>query len=314
MHKKIVWGGIFSFLFIGILIISGCTSGLITKNTSSVEKIKVVATIYPLYDIVKTVGGEKIDSILILPPGSSPHTYEVSPAQISKAQGSKLFFTVGGEVDNWAKDIANVVEGIQIVELNSFLKLKPFGLSNSNHVSLDEPAPGNIDADMDPHTWLDPDNAELMAEKIAMYLGEVDFVNKDYYEANAQKFVVDLKNKDKEWQDKMKDLNKKDLVVFHDAWGYFADHFGLRIAGAFEPFPGKSPTPQYLINLQNIIKKDNITALFVEPQLSKEAVNTFANDLKVKVYILDPLGGIDERKSYVDMINYNINNIYEALK
>jgi len=314
MHKKIIWGGVFSFLFVGVLFLSGCTFNQSARQVNNTEKVKVAATIFPLYDIVKTVGGEKIDPILILPPGASPHTYEVSPSQINEVQGAKLFFTIGGEVDAWAKDIANVIDNVQIVELNELLQLKPFGSFNSNHVSLDEPVSGDTKADMDPHTWLDPDNAEIMAEKIAVYLEEVDFINKDYYENNAQDFVANLKMKDQQWQDKMENLTKKDLVVFHDAWGYFADHFDLHIAGAFEPFSGKSPTPQYLINLQNIIKKDNITALFVEPQLSKEAINTFANDLKVKVDVLDPLGGIDERNSYINMIDYNINNIYESLK
>ena len=303
MYKKIIWGGIFSFLFVGILFLSGCTFNQGNTSIKNTEKIKVAATIFPLYDIVRIVGGEKIDPILILPPGSSPHTYEVSPSQIKEVWGSKLFFTVGGEVD-----------GVQTVELNQSLQLKQFGLSNSNHISLDEPAPGDIRANMDPHTWLDPNNAVMIAKKVAIYLGEVDSINKIYYETNAQNFIQNLQNKDKEWQDKMQNLTKKELVVFHDAWGYFADHFGLHIAGAFEPFPGKSPTPQYLINLQTIIKKNNIKALFVEPQLSKEAINTFANDLKVKVDILDPLGGIGERDSYISMIDFNISNIYEVLK
>ncbi|MFA7654359.1 MAG: metal ABC transporter substrate-binding protein [Candidatus Magasanikbacteria bacterium] len=310
MYKKFILGG--AFLFIGILFLSGCNFS--HKNVDNTDKIKIAATIFPLYDIVKTVGGEKIDSILILPPGSSPHTYEVSPGQINDARGSRLLFTVGGEVDNWAKDIANVIDGVKIVELNQFLKLKPFNPFNSNHISLDAPESGGGSVDMDPHAWLDPNNAQIMAEQISTDLGEVDPINKDYYETNAQNFVVSLKSKDQEWQNKLQNLAKKDLIVFHDAWGYFADHFDLHIAGAFEPFPGKSPTPQYLINLQNLIKKDNITALFVEPQLSKEAISTFASDLKVKVNILDPLGGIDGRNSYLSLIDFNVNNIYEALK
>jgi len=308
-------GGVFSLLLAEILVLSGCgVSNQKTINTDNAEKIKVAATIYPLYDIVKMVGGDKIIPILILPPGASPHTFSASPAQIKEAQGSRLFFTIGGEVDNWAKDIENVIDGVQTVELNQFLQLKPFGSANSNHISLDAPAPGDIKADLDPHTWLDPNNAEMMAKKISSYLEKIDATNKDYYEINTQNFIANLKSKDQEWQDKLKNLTKKDLVVFHDAWGYFADHFGLHIAGAFEPFPGKSPTPQYLINLQAIVKKNNITALFIEPQLSKEAIITLAGDLKLKINVLDPLGGIDERNNYINMIDYNINNIYEALK
>ncbi len=316
MYKKIVIGGIFSFLLVGTLILSGCASKQSVKETENGEKIKVAATIYPLYDIVKTIGGEKIDPILILPPGSSPHTYEASPAQVKEMQNVKLFFTIGAGVDVWAESIAKAVNGAKIIDLDQYVTLKPFEHQEHEHEesTTETEEHEHEHGSMDPHYWLSPDNAKIMAEQVAQRLSIIDPSNQTYYDSQTQNFINELSAKDTEWKNKISELNKKELVVFHDAWGYFANHFGLKIVATFEPFPGKTPSPQYLIDLQEKVKEHNITALFVEPQLSKEAITTLASDLKIKVDILDPLGGIDERNSYINMIDYNINNIYEALK
>jgi len=318
MRKKIILEGITAFLFTGILFLSGCAFNQLVKNTGSSTKIKVAATIYPLYDIVKTVGGDKIDPILILPPGSSPHIYEASPTQIKEMQNIKLLFVIGAGVDIWGENIAKSVKNAEVFDLDQYITLQPFEHQEYKHeeetLEEDDEKDEHHHGGMDPHYWLSPDNAKIMAKQVADKLALLDPTNKSYYESQAQNFVSALSVKDLEWKNKINRLTKKDLIVFHDSWGYFASHFGLKIVATFEPFPGKSPSAQYLINLQKEAKEHKITALFVEPQLSKEAVTTLAKDLKVKVSILDPLGGIDKRDSYINMIDYNINNIYEALR
>lgn len=313
MNKKIIWGGVVVLILLVISsLIYNFSSRQTLPNTNDTGRIKVTATIFPLYDIVKNVGGDKIDTILVLPPGSSPHTYEISPNQVKEMQNAKILFTIGAGVDGWAENIAKTVNGIAVVDLDQYVSLKPFEHQEHEHeeVNTEEHEHGN----MDPHYWLSPDNAIIMAQQVASQLSLIDENNKAYYETQANNFITTLKSKDIEWKNKINQLNKKELVVFHDAWGYFADHFDLKIVATFEPFPGKTPTPQYLINLQKEVKEYNVTSLFVEPQLSKEAVTTLADDLNVKVDVLDPLGGIDERNSYINLLDYNINNIYEALK
>lgn len=312
MYKKYILGVVISLLVVGALVTSGCAHKSPIEAVSDQERLKVAVTIYPLYDIVKTIGGENIDPILILPPGSSPHTYEATPSQVKEMQNVKLFFTIGAGVDGWAKNIAKAINDTEIIDLDQYMTLKPF-----EHQELEYAESGTETDDhvgLDPHYWLSPSNAKIMAEQISRKLSLLDPANQVYYDFQAQNFISELTAKDLEWKNKISELNKKEIVVFHDAWGYFANHFGLKIVATFEPFPGKTPSPQYLIGLHEIVKEKEITALFVEPQLSKEAITTLASDLKVKVGILDPLGGIDERNSYIGTIDYNINNIYQALK
>lgn len=289
-----------------------------TKNNktedSQASKVKVAATIFPLYDLVKTIGGEKVETTLVLPPGASPHTYEVSPAKVKETQDINLLFTIGVGVDSWAEKLIQK-DNVRVVSLEESVSLKPFKVQGHNHEDEheDEHDDEHEHGDLDPHYWLSPNNAISMVQKISMELSLLDPENEKYYQDNLQKFISELEIKNTEWENKISKLNKKELIVFHDAWGYFADYFGLEIVATFEPFPGKTPTPQYLIELQQEVKENNINSLFVEPQLSREAVSTLAQDLGVEVATLDPIGGLDGRNSYLDLINYNINNIYQVL-
>jgi len=308
MYKKIILSVV---LFLGFtFIFSGCTFGNSNRQESN-NKIKVAATIFPLYDIVKEIGGDKIDANLILPPGVSPHTFEVSTSQIKKMQGTKLFFVIGQNLDSWVGDISSSVSEAQTIDLSSIVKLQQLDENNSNHKSDKD---GENKTGYDPHYWLSPQNAYFMAEEVMKQLVLLSPENENYFLGNYNNFVNKLQSKDLEWKNKLSDLKEKNIVVFHDAWGYFADSFGLTVVGTFEPFPGQEPTPQYLKELQQIVKDKNIKTLFVEPQSSQDSIKTLAKDLGVDIKVLDDLGGVAGRMNYIEMMDFNVNNVYELLK
>lgn len=315
MYKKIFLGVTLTLSV--LLFLSGCSN--VQPNTDvgqnleleNNKKLQVVASTYPLYDLLREVGGDKIDAKVILPPGASPHTFEVSASQIKSLQGTKLFFINGQSLDNWVSTIINSVSGTQTFDLSTSVKLQKLDKNNPNHT----PDPDEEDTTgYDPHYWLNPDNAILLVQAISNKLAELDKANKDYYYSNGQNFIARLAIRDIEWKNRLGGLKEKNIVVFHDAWGYFADHFGLTIVATFEPFPGQEPTPQYLKELQKTVKDDNIKTLFVEPQLSQDSIKTLAKDLGLDIKVLDPLGGVEGRMNYIDLIEYNVNNIYDLLK
>ena len=300
-------------LFFGVtLFLGGCSLQNSVEDTkNSEQKIKVAASIFPLYDITKEIAGDKIDVNLILPPGASPHTFEVSSSQIKKLQGVKLFFVIGQNLDAWVENISSSVSESQTVDLSLVVELQQLDENSANH----KPDEDEEDATgYDPHYWLSPQNVYLMAEEILNQLVLLSPENENYFLGNYNNFVNKLQSKDVEWKEKIGDLKQKNIVVFHDAWGYFADHFGLTVVGTFEPFPGQEPTPQYLKELQVAVKDYNIKALFAEPQLSQDSIKTLAKDLGVDIKVLDPTGGVEGRVSYIEMMDFNVENIYELLK
>ncbi len=292
---------IFKLSLLGILIfsLSACLSS--PKNEIDVEiieeeKLVVAATIFPIYDLVKEVGGDKVEAYLILKPGASPHTYESLPSQVKALQAASLFFYNGLGLDDWAKDLGRD-SSAQLVNLSENVETRNFEEGHG----------------LDPHYWLSPSNAKLMIEAITNYLAKEDSDNVNYYQARAQSYIFKLDQRIIVWQEKLSNLENRDLVFFHGAWNYFADYFDLKIVANFEPFPGKTPSPQYIINLKEAIGDHNVKTLFIEPQLSKKSLMGLASDLGVEIETLDPLGGVAERLSYLDLMDYNIETIYKAL-
>jgi zinc transport system substrate-binding protein len=105
-----------------------------------------------------------------------------------------------------------------------------------------------------------------------------------------------------------------DILTFHDAWFCFADNFGLKIAGTFEPAAGEEPGPRYLADLQREIKARHIRIIFIEPQFSMGVLKSFAKDSGVKIAELDPLGGVEGRTTYLELMKFNARSIRHALQ
>jgi zinc transport system substrate-binding protein len=104
------------------------------------------------------------------------------------------------------------------------------------------------------------------------------------------------------------------ILTFHDAWFYFAEDFGLKIAGTFEPAAGEEPTPRYLAELQRRIGTEHIHIVFTEPQLSPSVLESFAKDTKIGIAELDPVGGVEGRTTYLELMEFNANSIRRALQ
>jgi len=301
MIKKTTYFIIATILVLTLILVSQINR--IDDKTTQMDantKIKVSATISPLYDITKQIAGDNIDVKLILPPGASPHTFDPSPSTLNKLQNSQLIFTIGQGIDSWALGIADNIAGTRIVSLDNNISLQ----------TSSDPDEGEFD----PHYWLDPSNGIIMANIIASELGRIDPNQAETYKNNARIFVKQLEKKDVEWKYLLNNLPTRDIVTFHDAFHYFANHFDLNVLTTFEPFPGKEPTPSYLQEIQQEINEKNITVLFIEPQLSGASLEQFAKDNNASISVLDPLGGATGRESYIELIDYNVQTIADKLK
>lgn len=279
-------------------------------------RIKAVATIFPIYDIMKQIGGDKIDTVLLLPPGASPHTFDPSPRAMQEISDANLFVFVGAGADAWAeslvdKDKVDPNSRFVATYLSQVVNVRRFSENKSAVISEEED--DHDEGDIDPHFWLSPENAVFMANEIATRLSQLDNENADYYRERTIDFIAQLEIQDEVWQMRMNRLEKKQLIVFHDAWYYFADHYGLEIVAAIEPFPGKSPSPKYLQSITDEIRENEINVLFIEPQLSPETAESMTQNLVDRVEVLDPIGGVEGRNSYFELIDYNVNTIVDAL-
>ncbi len=315
------------FFFLAIV----CGVGLIiwlfisnSKQQTEDAKLTVATTIFPLADITAMIGGDKVEVVNIVKPGSSPHTFELTPSNVKMLQGTKLIFAIGGQLDNWTSEILSFNDSVKLVIVDRGIEKKPFKFDHHHedeegHEHADEADDHHDEqgveiTDYDPHYWLSVENGKIIASNIAEILIEYDQENAVYYQNNLELYLKQLDQVKIEIQEELAGIQNNKLIVFHDSWNYFAREFGLDVVGVFLASPGKEPTPQQLADLYDTANRYKIKAVFSEPQLSPETLQPFMQDLGIELHVLDPLGGFNGRDSYINLLKYNAKTIKTALQ
>jgi zinc transport system substrate-binding protein len=261
-------------------------------------RIKIAATIFPLYDIVRRIAGDRIETVLILPPLASPHTFDPVPSKIKEISGSRLVFKIGG-IDDWADSLSQLTSREKVITVDRGVVLKKV----SENVSV-----------TDFHYWLDPKNGGIIADNVYEELVGIYPEDQAYFWDNLNRFKKDIEETDRNIAGLMGRLSNKNLIVLHNAWKYFADRYGLEVVGVFEPHPGQEPTPKSLAELVRLARQKKVKAVFSEPQLSSSALSSLAEETGLGLYVLDPLGGVEGRMSYTSLLFYNAETIFNALR
>ena len=291
---------------------------LLLIGTSPVRaEIKVVTTIKPLHSLVANVMDGVGEPSLIIEGSTSPHSFTLKPSHAKLLEEADLIFWIGEGIETFMErpleSIVKNAEVVEFMEVESIEKLKfreesIFGEHDDHDDHDDHDEEGHDDHDdhdeeghddhegheghnhgeFDAHIWLDPSNAKEMVHEIAHELGDLDPANKDKYEANAKTTILAL---DQLINDVSKDINKEaKFVVFHDAYQYFEERFGLRAAGALTLNTDVLPGAKQIDEIQDVIKDKGIKCIFSEPQFNPKIISTIAKDTNIKTGVFDPLG------------------------
>lgn len=277
--------------------------------------IKAVATIFPLADIVRQIGGNRVTVTTLLTTGMSEHVFEPTTAQMRQMADASLYVRVGAQMDTWGdKLLAAAKRPPIIVTATSGIPL--LRSSEQELVEGKEPE-GHHHGGDDPHVWLDPILVrDHVVPAVASALSRISPADAAYFRSNGQRFSAQLTALDREMRAALKPLVKRDFIGLHGAWHYLAARYGLRQIAAVEPFPGKEPSAKYIAALVTLARKNGVTTIFAEPQLSAKAARVIADELKGKVLLLDPLGGenVAGRNSYTALIRYDLTVIARGMK
>ena len=284
-------------------------------------KVPVVASIFPVADLVRAVGGEHVEVTFIIPAGASPHTFEPKPSLVKQIASAKVFFMIGAGLEIWAEKFVKLAgprlttvalsEGVDLIHTTGHHdednhKHRHEKSSVSDHKSLVA----------NPHIWLDPVIAKSMVDKIVAALSQADRSNEAYYRQQGQKYLGELDKLDTLIKATVATFKMKKFVAFHASWDYFARRYGLEAAGVIEVAPGRSPTPIQIKHIVDQIRQYRIRAVFAEPQFNPRAAEVIAKEAGASVLLLDPLGGpnLKDRSTYTDLLKYNLNVMQEAMQ
>lgn len=259
-------------------------------------EIKIVSTVKPLADIVKEIGREMVEVDYIIPPSANFHTYEIKTTDIRKINDSHLFIYLGYGEPNITGIVNNLPKN------KTFQITKIPGLSLITEEDHDEIHPG---------LWLDPENGKIIARFIYDYLSKKDPKNTQFYKQNYTKFVEEINNLIIYGKDKLSSLKNKNFVSYHYEFPYFVNRFGLVYLAEIEMGHGREPTPKHLYHVIQKIKSNNVKTVFTSKQFyNKKVMDMIVSKTGVKVVFLDSQG---ENSSYLKMIKYNIDKVYEEL-
>jgi ABC-type Zn uptake system ZnuABC Zn-binding protein ZnuA len=261
------------------------------------ERLKVTATVFPLYDIVRHVAEPIADVVLVLPPGASPHTFEPTPSAVRALEGARVLFVIGHGLDDWAARLARGAGITRLAPVDAGIALRR------------DPHGG-----VDPHYWLSALNAKAIARSVAVELTRLAPDRRGDIDRALAAYLARLDAADAEVRRLLADLPTRRIATFHDAFGYFAEAYGLDVVATFEPYPGVEPSPRFVMEFERSIRAAAVRVVFTEPQLSIDALRPIARDLGVTLAVLDPLGGLPGRESYIDLLRFDARAVAAATR
>ena len=277
--------------------LAACSSA--PKATSGTRPIDVVTTISTFNSMVQAVGGNRVQVKSLVPVGASPETYQPTPQDVATLSQAALLVENGAGLETWlAKTIANVKsKSLRVVVASDGLRVK-----NQN-----------------PHLWMDPVYAKHYAFEIRDGLIMIDPQHGDFYRKNARAYVVALDRLRASIARRIDMIppSRRYMIVFHNAWQYYNDRFGITSLGFIEANPGQDPNPQQVAQLIGLARAHQVPAIFSEPEYSAKIARQIASSANIKVVdnLYDDSIGTDPRVStYIGMLNYDTDVIVRALR
>ena len=260
---------------------------------SAHAEVKVLTSIKPLQLIAAAVqDGVAIPEVL-LPPGASPHNYALRPSDVRKVQSVDLLYWIGPDMEGFLPRVLNgrTLPSVAVQDLPG-LTLRRFAEDSHSHAEeADEHDHDHRPGSLDAHLWLSPVNARVIAAKMAADLGAVDPANAARYQNNVKAFDERLDALDLRLKARLAGIAGKPYFVFHEAFDYFEDAYGLKHTGVFSVAAEVQPGAQHVAAMRTRLQEVGKTCVFSEPPLRPRLAETLVAGLPVKLAELDALGG-----------------------
>jgi zinc transport system substrate-binding protein len=253
-----------------LLLACGCTQ---PEGLPGGERLVVAVTIAPQEEMIKAVAGDEIDVLIMIPPGSDPHTFEPSPHELAEASRASVYLAVG-------KGLLPV-EDILTSRLQS---LNPSLVVVDTSSGIDYIGSGNS---LDPHVWLSPRNAVIMVQNMEAALAQADPSNESAYLRGTDDYIRRLEDLNHTITGSFSGKEDRTIITSHPAWGYFARDYNLTIIAIEEE--GKEPTPKDLEALVRLARDNGVTVIFADAIENRRNAEVIAAEIGATVETVNPL-------------------------
>ena len=301
-------------LLVLVFAVAGCRKE--EKGGSGQGRLRVVTTLFPLYDFARNVAGEKAEVTLLLPPGMEPHNFEPRPEDMVRIGKADLFVYTNPAMEPWAADIVKGVgaKGLLVVDASRGARLMKSG-EEHGHEGEHHGGEG-----VDPHIWLDFANARVMVDNIAAALAEKDPANRDLYLANAKSYSAKLAALDEHYRAGLASCAKRVFLHGgHFAFGYLASSYGLRYESAFAVSANAEPTPARLAKLVRQVREEGLKYIYTEELIDPRTAETIARETGASILMLHgahTIGRDDLERgtTFISLMERNLENLRKGLQ
>jgi ABC-type Zn uptake system ZnuABC Zn-binding protein ZnuA len=274
------------------------------------ERLPVAVSILPLADFTRQVGGDRVEVTVLVPPGSSPHTYEPAPSKVRSIADARVLVLNGIGLEFWARKFINSVNSpdLMVIETADGLDIIEDD-ENHRHQSNES---GHRHEKGNPHVWLDPICAIYQVKRIRDAFTEVDHGGADIYRNRTDRYVDALIALDREIREAVTGFESREFISFHAGYSYFARRYGLEQVGVVERTPGREPSPKEIEAIVRTAREFRVRAIFAEPQFPPKAARVIAEECGAEVLFLNPLGTPPDY-AYIDMMRRNLRELERGL-
>jgi zinc transport system substrate-binding protein len=303
-----------------LIIMNGSAQQSESIDTKQVkEKIKVVASFYPFYEIAKEIGGNNTLVISVIPMGVEPHDWEITPQQIPDITEADMIIYNEIGFDSWLGKKEEFRNSF-LVDISKNLQLIKLGKQQESENVRHDGQIYDQTSRYDPHIWLDPILVKNISKTISNALIKLDPDNTDSYLQNTENFNQQLDTLDSLIKKSLANCELKDFVTFHDSFHYFANRYGLTQHAVHGLSPEGEILPQQIIKTISLAKDLGIDTIYSEelkdPRLSQTLASEIPNG---KVLLLSPIEGIESQEQkkdidFIDKMEMNLKNLKQGLK
>jgi len=311
----------FALIVATMLVWSACER---QEQIPATDKLKVVTTLFPLYDFARNIGGDRADVSLLLPPGVEPHSFEPTPNDVVRVNRANVFIYTNRYMEPWAMDILRGAgrSDLLVVDSSASVTFLPAREQQGEaEESVDSHGAENLHAlRMDPHIWLSIPNAEKMVDNIAAGLAARDPVNRESYYKNAEAYKSQLRRLDREFQEGLSVCRTRMFVHGgHYAFGYLADRYGLSYISAYAVSADAEPTPVKLAKLINTMKSKSLRFIFTEELISPRTAKVIAEETGATILKLNGIHNLSKEDmergaTYISLMEQNLENLRKGLQ
>jgi len=321
--RQVIRGGMLS---LGLIL------GLYASAAAG-QRMIAIASIFPVADLVQQIGAERWKTLTLLPAGASAHTYEPTPEQVRQLAQASIFFQIGLKLEFWLEKLVRASQNPALVnvDLSAGIETMPTpspelpptpqkgarrGQASQQLQPSGEHQHSHEHEGPDAHYWLDPIRMLQVVTRIEQELTRLDPEYARLYAERAQRVRTDLEQLHAEIIQRTEGLPNRRFIALHAAWTYFARRYNLVQAAVVEPFPGREPSPRYLAGLAQLMRREQVQAVVIEPQLSTNAAQALARETGARLGLMDAYGGpgVPGRESYLDLMRYNVASLVKLLE